>query len=114
MQTGRLFPIGSFGHFGHTGAPLFFNREKDLYVIILTNATIFLNMKNNFRGYDLRKIASITAARLYIFSAYQILYFKIRIYTVPILPQRPSDIFFEGSPEVRCGIEPQTLTYFFK
>ena len=51
-QTGRLFPIGSFGHCGHTGTSLFFTREKDLYVIILTNATRFLNMKNNFRGYD--------------------------------------------------------------
>lgn len=26
--------------------------KKDLYVIILTNATRFLNMKNNFKGYD--------------------------------------------------------------
>ena len=51
-QTGRLFPIGSFGHCGHTGTSLFFNRKKDLYVIILTNATRFLNMKNNFKGYD--------------------------------------------------------------
>ncbi len=51
-QTGRLFPIGSFGHCGHTGTSLFFNREKDLYVIILTNATRFLNIKNNFKGYD--------------------------------------------------------------
>lgn len=51
-QTGRLFPLGSFGHCGHTGTSLFFNREKDLYVIILTNATRFLNIKNNFKGYD--------------------------------------------------------------
>ena len=51
-QTGKLFPIGSFGHCGHTGTSLFFNREKDLYVIILTNATRFLNIKNNFKGYD--------------------------------------------------------------
>ena len=28
------------------------NREKNMYVIILTNATRFLNMKNNFNGYD--------------------------------------------------------------
>ena len=52
MQTGKLFPVGSFGHCGHTGASLFFSREKDLYVIILTNATRFLNMKNDFKGYD--------------------------------------------------------------
>ena len=31
---------------------MFFSREKDLYVIILTNATRFLNMKNDFKGYD--------------------------------------------------------------
>ncbi|MDY3304347.1 MAG: serine hydrolase domain-containing protein [Clostridia bacterium] len=51
-QTGKLFPIGSFGHCGHTGTSIFFNREKNLYVIILTNATRFLNMSNNFKGYD--------------------------------------------------------------
>lgn len=51
-QTGRLFPLGSFGHCGHTGCSFFMNREKNMYVIILTNATRFLNMKNNFNGYD--------------------------------------------------------------
>ena len=51
-QTGKLFPAGSFGHCGHTGASMFFNREKNMYVIILTNATRFLNMKNSFKGYD--------------------------------------------------------------
>ena len=47
-----LFPLGSFGHCGHTGCSFFMNREKNMYVIILTNATRFLNMKNNFNGYD--------------------------------------------------------------
>ena len=51
-QTGKLFPAGSFGHTGHTGTSMFFNRRMDMYVIILTNATRFLNMKNNFNGYD--------------------------------------------------------------
>ncbi len=51
-QTGRLFPIGSFGHCGHTGASMFFCREKKLYVLILSNKTRFSNMKNNFKFYD--------------------------------------------------------------
>ena len=51
-QTGKLFPIGSCGHCGHTGTSLFFNRKENLYVIILTNATRFANMKNNFKDYD--------------------------------------------------------------
>lgn len=53
---GQFFPIGSFGHCGHTGASMFFSREKKMYVIILSNATRFLNMKNNFNGYDYRII----------------------------------------------------------
>ena len=55
-QTGKLFPVGSFGHCGHTGQSFFINREKDLYVIILTNATRHLNMKNNFKGYNYDEI----------------------------------------------------------
>lgn len=55
-QTGRLFPVGSFGHCGHTGTSMFFNRRENMYVIILTNATRFLNMKNDFKGYDYRLI----------------------------------------------------------
>ena len=51
-QTGKLFPQGSFGHCGHTGTSFFMNRETGLSVILLTNATRFANMKNNFRGYD--------------------------------------------------------------
>lgn len=48
-QTGKLFPIGSCGH---TGSSLFFNRKENLYVIILTDAARFANMKNSFKGYD--------------------------------------------------------------
>lgn len=50
-QTGDLFPIGSFGHCGHAGQSFFINRKKNMYVIILTNATRHANMKNDFRGY---------------------------------------------------------------
>lgn len=39
-QTNGFFPVGSFGHCGHTGTSVFFNRENGLYVIILTDATI--------------------------------------------------------------------------
>lgn len=60
-QTGKLFPIGSFGHCGHTGTSLFFSREKDMYVIILTNATRCLNKKNGFKGYDYNKICEMRA-----------------------------------------------------
>jgi len=58
-QTGNLFPVGSFGHCGHTGQSFFINREKDLYVIILTNATRHLNLKNNFKGYDYGEIMKL-------------------------------------------------------
>ena len=51
-QTGKLFPTGSFGHCGHSGQCFFINRELDMYVVILTNATRYLNMKSGFNGYD--------------------------------------------------------------
>lgn len=51
-QTGQLFPVGSFGHCGHTGQSFFINREKDLYVIILTNAIRSLNKRTGFSGYS--------------------------------------------------------------
>lgn len=55
-QTGRLFPEGSFGHCGHTGCSMFVSRAENLHVIILSNATRFLNMKNDFRGYNYGEI----------------------------------------------------------
>lgn len=58
-QTGKLFPDNSFGHCGHTGQSFFINREMDLYVIILTNATRSLNKKNEFKGYDYGKIKKL-------------------------------------------------------
>ena len=49
-QTGKLFPIGSFGHCGHTGQSFFINREAKLSVIILTNATRHAKLKKA-KGY---------------------------------------------------------------
>lgn len=60
-QTGNLFPIGSFGHCGHAGQSFFINRKEDMYVIILTNATRFANMKNDFNGYDYNEIKKMRA-----------------------------------------------------
>lgn len=51
-QTGDLFPLGSFGHCGHTGMSFFINREKDLFAIVMTNATRFANMSSGYQGYD--------------------------------------------------------------
>ena len=39
QQTGTLFPVGSFGHCGHTGQLLFVHPESGLYCIILSDAT---------------------------------------------------------------------------
>lgn len=51
-QTGRLFPVGSFGHCGNTGTSFFINREKGQYVIILTNATRYSYMRRDFKSND--------------------------------------------------------------
>ena len=51
-QTGKLFPIGSFGHCGHTGQSFFINREAELSVIILTNATRCAKLKKTKGYYD--------------------------------------------------------------
>lgn len=55
-QTGKLFPSGSFGHCGHCGHSFFINRQKDMFVIILTNATRALNRASGFNGYDYGKV----------------------------------------------------------
>lgn len=39
-QTATLFNENSFGHCGHTGQSVFFNKESKLYVIVLSDATI--------------------------------------------------------------------------
>lgn len=58
-QTGKLFPKGSFGHCGHCGQSIFINREKNMYVTILSNATRYLNMKNNFQGYNYKQVMNM-------------------------------------------------------
>lgn len=45
-QKGKLFPIGSFGHTGWTGTSFFFNREQNLYAIVLTNAARYSRLKH--------------------------------------------------------------------
>jgi len=60
-QTGNLFPIGSFGHCGHTGQSMFFNRKLDLYAVILTNATRFSAMKQNFVHDDYGTVMAMRA-----------------------------------------------------
>ena len=44
--SGGLFGKGSFGHCGYTGTSLFFNRKKELYVALLTNAARFAYREN--------------------------------------------------------------------
>ena len=39
--SGGLFGEGSFGHCGYTGTSMFFDREKQLYVVLLTNTARF-------------------------------------------------------------------------
>lgn len=60
-QTGMLFPTGSFGHCGHTGQSIFMNRKMDLYVVILTNATRFAAMKNDFLRHDYEQVMAMRA-----------------------------------------------------
>lgn len=48
-QTGKLFPVGSFGHCGNTGTSFFISRESGLYAVVLTNATRFSYMRRGFK-----------------------------------------------------------------
>ena len=41
IQTGRLFPVGSYGHCGHTGQSVFVDRETGMWAVFLSNATYF-------------------------------------------------------------------------
>ena len=56
-QTGKLFPAGSFGHCGHSGVSFFINREKELFVIILSNITrcTYRNLNWQKRDYNITK-----------------------------------------------------------
>jgi len=51
-QACDLFPDGSIGHEGYTGQSFFLNRELDLYVIFLSNATRCTVKKYGKANYD--------------------------------------------------------------
>lgn len=44
-QTGGLFPLGSFGHIGHTGQSVFVDPKSGLYTVILSDARLCVNRK---------------------------------------------------------------------
>jgi len=44
--SGGLFTKGSFGHCGYTGTSMFFNRERKVYAVLLTNAARFAYREN--------------------------------------------------------------------
>lgn len=50
VETGKLLSHGSFGHRGWTGTRFYIDRKKNMFVITLSNATRFLNMRHDFRG----------------------------------------------------------------
>lgn len=50
-QTGGLFAEGVIGHCGHTGQSVFVDYRTGLYVIILSDATIFTNKKYGYEAY---------------------------------------------------------------
>lgn len=51
-QTGKLFPVGSIGHCGHTGQSVFVDIKSGLYVIILSDATISTVKKYGYEDYS--------------------------------------------------------------
>lgn len=51
-QTGKLFPVGSIGHCGHTGQSVFVDPQSGLYVIILSDATISKVKKHGKENYN--------------------------------------------------------------
>ena len=64
--SGGLFPAGSFGHCGYTGTSLFFSRERELYVALLTNSARFAYRESptheHVRGRTLAMRRSVHAA----------------------------------------------------
>ena len=52
-QTGRLFPKGSIGHCGHTGQSVFIDLKSNVYVIILSDATVTVEKRY---GYNYEKV----------------------------------------------------------
>ena len=51
-QTGGLFPVGSFGHCGHTGQSVFVHPESGLYAVILSDATASMVKKYGKENYE--------------------------------------------------------------
>jgi len=51
-QTGRLFPVGSIGHCGHTGQSVFLDGNSGFYVIILSDATLCTQKKYGAVHYE--------------------------------------------------------------
>ena len=64
--SGGLFTKGSFGHCGYTGTSMFFNREKQVYVLLLTNCARFAYREapnhEHVRGRALEVRSSVHAA----------------------------------------------------
>lgn len=58
-QTGKLFPVGSFGHCGNTGTSFFISRERSLYTILFTNATRYSYMRRDYRSCDYNEIMNM-------------------------------------------------------
>lgn len=52
LQANVLFPEGSVGKEGYTGQSFYLSREKNLYVILLTNATRCIAKKFGYVNYD--------------------------------------------------------------
>ncbi len=63
-QTGKLFPVGSIGHCGHTGQSVFVDIESGLYAIILSDATI-----SNVKKYGNEKYNEVMQMRTDIHNA---------------------------------------------
>ena len=54
-QTGKLFPVGSIGHCGHTGQSVFVNLQSGLFVTILSDATVSVTKNLGGDMYDIVK-----------------------------------------------------------
>lgn len=51
-QTGNLFADGAIGHCGHAGQSVFADIKKQMYVIILSDATVSTAKKYGIENYD--------------------------------------------------------------
>lgn len=51
-QARDLFPEGSIGHVGWSGQSFYLNRERELYVILLTNSMRYQNLEKKLNGME--------------------------------------------------------------